>query len=564
MSHRSGLSLARLDEFIFGLAIAEYSRIKEEGATNSLTIPVDARIANHVPKDLTPRAVTLLHYPLTAPARRVRIPYFLMRYFDLGVIVVYLLGITWFGAQFRSSQKTLKDYFLGGKRAPWWAIAFSIVSAETSTLTVIGTPALSFGGNFGFLQVVFGYLLARIIISVLFLPHYFRGEMFTAYELMQHRFGSRIRKLTAGLFLILRALAEGVRVFAISIVISIVLGTGEMASIALIVCLTLFYTFEGGMTAVIWTDVIQMFLYVAGAILSFFVILEHIPGGWPHVLEVADGLAKFQIFDFSFSLTQEFFSRTYTFWAGVLGGCFLTTASHGTEQLMVQRYLAAKSQAEGRAALLASWVVIFFQFTLFLLIGVLLFVYYRDTNLSAPNPPDRIYPEFIWNNLPVGVAGIVIAAILAAAMSNLSAALNSLASTTIMDFYRPLVSSRRGNVPSESHLLQLARRATLAWGVILFLIGLLARQWGPVLEAGLSIASILYGSLLGVFLLGLLTRGVRETAAMIGMVAGFVLMLYIKFGTSIAWTWYVMIGTAITFFSALVASLFAKERAQNG
>ncbi len=237
-----------------------------------------------------------------------------MRYFDLAVILLYLIGITWFGSRFRNSQKTLKDYFLGGRTAPWWAIAFSIVSAETSTLTVIGTPALAFNGNFGFLQVIFGYLLARIVISTLFLPHYFRGEMFTAYELMGRRFGPNIRKLTAGTFLILRALAEGVRVFAISIVISIILGTGEVASIILIVCLTLLYTFEGGMTAVIWTDVVQMFLYVAGAILSFFVILGKIPGGWGHVSTVVNDLGKFQIFDFRFALNSEFFARTYSFW----------------------------------------------------------------------------------------------------------------------------------------------------------------------------------------------------------------------------------------------------------
>src|SRR5215813_12131246 len=205
-----------------------------------------------------------------------------MRWLDLGVIAVYLVAITWFGARFRSSQKSLKDYFLGGKSAPWWAIALSIVSAETSTLTVIGTPALSFQGNFGFLQVVFGYLLARIVISALFLPAYFRGEMYTAYELMRRRFGERIRKLTAGTFLVLRALAEGVRVFAVSIIITTILGTGELISILVIVALTLFYTFEGGMTAVIWTDVAQMVLYVAGAVLSLIVLLHQIPGGWAH------------------------------------------------------------------------------------------------------------------------------------------------------------------------------------------------------------------------------------------------------------------------------------------
>jgi solute:Na+ symporter, SSS family len=468
-----------------------------------------------------------------------------MRWIDLGVIAAYLAGITWFGARFRKSQHTLKDYFLGGKTVPWWAIALSIVSAETSTLTVIGTPVLSFQGNFGFLQVVLGYLLARVVIAALFLPAYFRGEMFTAYELMRRRFGERIRRLTAGTFLILRALAEGVRVVAISLVISIVLGTGEKTSIAAILCLTLFYTYEGGMTAVIWTDVVQMALYVIGAVLSLFVILHEIPGGWSHVAAVAETSQKFQVFDFGFS-----FTRTYTFWAGVIGGCFLTTASHGTEQLLVQRLLAARTERQSRAALFASWFVIFIQFTLFLVIGVCLYTLYSDRHWPPPDVPDKIYPLFVWQHLPVGVAGLVIAAILAAAMSNLSAALNSLASTSVMDFLKPSTAASG---------LKLARRVTVLWAVVLFGVGLLARSWGSVLQAGLSIASIIYGSLLGVFLLGLLTRRVQENAAMCGMSAGLVLMLYIKFGTPIAWTWYVVIGTSATFLTGLAASFFFKE-----
>lgn len=479
-----------------------------------------------------------------------------MRIFDLGVILAYLIGITVFGARFGKGQSTLKEYFLGGREAPWWAIAFSIVSAETSTLTVIGTPALAYAGDFGFLQVVFGYLLARILISAVFLPTYFRGEMFTAYEVMQRRFGVRIRKLTAGLFLVLRALAEGVRVFAISIVISIILGTGEMSSIVLIVALTLFYTFEGGMTAVIWTDVVQMFLYVIGAVISLVVILGQIDGGWAEVARIGGELNKFRIFDFGFELTPEFFTRTYSFWAGVIGGCFLTTASHGTEQLMVQRLLSAKDEAQSRKALMASWVVIFIQFTMFLVIGVCLFVFYRQRGLAAPQPPDRIYPEFIWNYLPHGIAGLVIAAILAAAMSNLSAALNALASTTVMDFYKPMTGGRR----PEEFYLRVAKLATLAWGAALFGIALVARNWGSVLQAGLSIASILYGSLLGVFLLGLLTKRTRENAAMVGMTAGFVLMLYIKFFTPIAWTWYVLIGTTATFVTAYAMSFVLPEK----
>jgi len=483
------------------------------------------------------------------------------RWIDLAVIAAYLAGITWFGARFRNTQHSLKDYFLGGRNAPWWAIALSIVSAETSTLTVIGTPALSFTGNFGFLQVVLGYLLARIVISTLFLPAYFRGEMYTAYQLMDVRFGPRIRKLTAGTFLILRALAEGVRVFAISIVISIVLGTGEMTSIVFIMILTLVYTYEGGMTAVIWTDVVQMILYVFGAGVSLWALLHQIPGGWSHVVDVAGPLNKFQIFDFRLGPPAEFFARTYSFWGGVIGGCFLTTASHGTEQLIVQRLLSAGSERQSRAALLSSWVVICIQFTLFLIVGVCLFTLYQDRGMQRPTVTDSIYPRFIWEQLPTGVSGLVIAAILAAAMSNLSAALNALASTTVIDLWRPFVGN--STVTEESTWLRRARLATVFWGAILLGVALLARNWGGVLEAGLGIASIIYGSLLGVFLLGLLTRRANENGAMVGMCVGLAVTLYVRFYTPVAWTWYILLGTGITFTTGWLASFGKSSKPQS-
>jgi len=488
-----------------------------------------------------------------------------MHYADLGIIAAYLTGITLFGAHFRRGQTSLREYFLGGRTAPWWAIALSIVSAETSTLTIVGTPALAFGGNLGFLQIVLGYLLARLVISVLLLPHYFRGEMFTAYELMRRRFGERVRKLTASIFLVTRAMAEGVRVFAISLVVSIVLGTfawfralgaerGEIASIVLIVLLTLFYTFEGGMTAVIWTDVVQMSLYVVGAVASFVVILGKIPGGWDHVAAVAGAAHKFTIFDFRFAPNIEFFSRTYSFWAGVAGGCFLTTATHGTDQLMVQRLLSARDQRQSRAALLASWLVILVQFVLFLLIGVLLFVYYADRQLPAPLKRDRIYPEFVWSQLPAGLSGLIIAAIFAAAMANLSAALNSLASTTVVDFF-----GARAKGVSEARLVRLARWATVVWGLVLLGIAIAARHSPSVLEAGLTIGSIPMGALLGVFLLGVLTKRPREGAAMAGVVAGLATVLYVNQRTTIAFTWYVLIGTIMTFGVGMAAAMFQKE-----
>ena len=478
-----------------------------------------------------------------------------MHFLDLAVILAYLAGITWFGAHFRSGEKGLRQYFLGGREAPWWAIALSIVSAETSTLTIVGTPALAFSGNMAFLQLVLGYLLARILICALFLPHYFRGEMFTAYELMRRRFGERVRKLTAAIFLVTRALAEGVRVFAVSLVISIVLGTGEMASIVLIAGLTLFYTIQGGMTAVIWTDVVQMCLYVFGAVLSLVVIVGKIPGGWGHAVAAAGAAHKFAIFDFHFAPTMEFFARKYTFWAGVAGGCFLTTASHGTDQLMVQRLLSARDERDSRKALLASWVLVAFQFTLFLLIGILLWVYYGGLGQTAP-AADRIYPQFIWNNLPPGLAGLAIAAILAAAMANLSAALNALSSTVVVDFLGGESSA------GERGAVRRARLATVLWAAVLVGIAYAARHSHSVLEAGLTIASIPSGALLGVFLLGVLTRRPGEWAAMAGVVAGLTVALAVYFETPVAYTWYVMIGATVTFGCGLAASWLGRALAR--
>lgn len=420
-----------------------------------------------------------------------------------------------------------------------------MVSAETSTLTIIGTPPLAYAGSYVFLQVVMGYLVARLVISAIFLPQYFRGQILTAYQLMERRFGPRARKVTAAVFLITRSLAEGVRVFAISIVISIVLHTGGMASILVIVAVTIFYTFEGGMTAVIWTDVLQMAMYVVGAAVSFFVLLGKIPGGLHHVAELAGPAGKFRVFDFRWSWTLP-----YTFWAGVIGGTFLTTASHGTDQLVVQRLLSAKNERESRLALFASWVVIFVQFSLFLTIGLLLWVY-RNGQSFPGGDLDRLYPAFIWESLPVGLAGLAMAAIIAAAMANLSAALNSLASATVVDFYQPLTRARR----SSSHYLLVSRISTVIWGGVLASIAVVASRWGSVLESGLSIASVTLGILLGVFLLGVLTRRPGENAAIWGVVAGTVTMLFVKFGTSIPFTWWVLIGSTVTFGVGYLASL---------
>lgn len=473
---------------------------------------------------------------------------------DFAIIALYLAGITLFGLRFRKKQRTLRDYFLAGRDIPWWAIALSIVAAETSTLTIISIPGLAYDTNLTFLQVIMGYVVGRVVISFVLLPHYFRGDLFTAYELIERRFGRGLRSLTAGLFLLTRGAAEGVRVYAVSIVVSIALGTGEIASIAIITALTLIYTFEGGLAAVIWTDVVQTAIYVGGTLVGLGTILHLVPGGWSAIYSAGSAAGKFQVFNFS---TSPWIS--YTFWSGVIGGAFFTTASHGTDQLIVQRLLAAKGQKQSATALLSSGIAILFQFALFLIVGVMLWAFYRQPS-SVFGKPDRIYPTFIVTHMPHGVSGLLIAAILAAAMSNLSAALNSLSSSSIMDFY-----ARLRPQAEEKTKMRLSRLATLAWALVLFALAVIAlHKVGRVVEVGLQIASVAYGALLGAFLLGTLTLRANQLGAMIGMLCGFAIELYLWRRTSVPWTWWVMIGTAVTFGVGWTMSILLPSQKTSG
>jgi len=462
---------------------------------------------------------------------------------DFAIILVYLSGITLFGVRFRRSQHSLRDYFLGGRSAPWWAIASSLVATETSTLTIIGTPAIAYDGNLGFLQLVLGYLVARVILCVVIVPQYFQGEFYTAYQLLEKRFGTRMKRCAAIVFMVTRTLAEGVRIAAIGKVVSVAFGTGERSSIAIVAALTIVYTFEGGMRAVIWTDVVQLALYLTGSFAAFFLLLHRIPGGWPTVVRVAAATGdKLRIFDFTYSLT-----RSYTFWSGILGGTFLTMASHGTDQTMVQRLLAARNESDGKKALLASGILIFVQFALFLVLGVMLFVYAQHAGLPVPaGDSDRIFPEFIVREMPMGMTGFVLASIFAVAMSNASGSLNSLASSSMID----LGGDRDARTSGQQ--LRRSRYMTLTWGLVLGALGL--ARWGHVLEAGLTVASITYGGLLGVFLLGSWNRRANQTGALVGLLAGIASMIAVWRFTPLAFTWYVLVGTLIAFSVGSVAS----------
>lgn len=488
---------------------------------------------------------------------------------DVAVLFSYLVGVVLFGFLVGRSQKTLQDYFVSGHRLPAWAILGSIVATETSTVTFISVPGVAFAGNYTFLQLVFGYLLGRVAVSVLLMPGIFRGEVLTVYELLGQRFGPSTRRLASGVFLTTRSLADGFRLFATALVLAALLeSTGRfsgggtellVASILLISLLTVVYTYAGGMTAVVWTDVAQLCVYLVGAVGAAFVLLGEIPGGWSGVVATAEPLDKFRVTDFTLSL-----SRSYTFWSGLIGGMFLTTATHGTDQMMVQRYLCARSIRDARVALLASGLVVLAQFTLFLGIGTMLFVFYTTVapaemsafTVSGQIATDRVFPHFIVNHLPVGLVGLVLAAILAAAMSTLSSSLNSSAAAAMGDFWLPA----RGTRMPAAEQLALSRRLTVVFAIVQAGAALVAIELSRrVVDEVLGLAAFTSGLILGLFLLGTLTRRVGERGALVGVAVGTLVMLGVKLGTPVSWQWYVLVGSAVTFAAGWLASLSQTE-----
>ena len=376
---------------------------------------------------------------------------------DYLVIGGYLVAITAFGSWFARFQKTTRDYFLTDRSVPWWAVCFTVVATETSTLTFIGIPAAAYAGNMTFLQLALGYVIGRIIVSALFIPAYFRGDLFTSYELLQRRFGTRVKTLSAVIFLITRSLADGIRLFATALVISVVTSVPVPWVVIVLGAAMIVYTVRGGVSAVIWTDVVQMFVYIAGAAAVALSLLNRIPGGWPAVLEAGRAAGKFVVIDASFDL-----SRAYTLWAGVLGGVALTLATHGTDQFLVQRLLVGAQPREASRGLILSGFIVFAQFIVFLLIGVMLFVYYQHTPLPQPlTRNDEILPIFVVNSLTHGLAGFIVAAIVAAA---LSPSLNAMAATTVNDFYLALRAAGRRSGHADASVAagddRLGRRAT--------------------------------------------------------------------------------------------------------
>src|SRR5256885_262590 len=486
-----------------------------------------------------------------------------MKALDIFIIFGYLVGIVLFGTWFGRKQQTTRDYFLGDRSVPWWAVAFSIVATETSTITFISIPGIAFarGGNFQFLQLVFGYLLGRVVISILFIPSYFRGELLTVYQLLDRRFGGKIKMVAASLFVVMRNIADGIRLLLTAIVLAAVYASFQpaanaetiiIASIILIGVAMIIFTYFGGMEAVIWVEVVQLGIYIAGAIAAAIALVMSINGGLAAAHSLALQYGKYSLFDFTLDHT-----RVYTFWSGLLGGCFLTMSTHGTDQYLVQRYLCTDHPRKAIIALLTSGAIVLVQFIGFLFIGVLLFAFYHPftdpayaTAVSTAYPftgGDRVFPDFITKHMPSGLSGLVVAAIFAAALSS---SLNSIAATAVNDLYKPF----RRNRP-DKHYLRVSHWLTLVWGVVQILVAVAAMSYpSSALDKALSVASLINGPVLGVFLVGTFLRRVSEPPALIGMIASIVVMLYIRFWTPIAWTWYVLIGSLVTFFVAWLVS----------
>jgi solute:Na+ symporter, SSS family len=477
------------------------------------------------------------------------------RTLDYIIIAVFLIGIALWGIFSGGKQKNVKDYFLGSKVVPWWAVCFSIVAAETSTLTFISIPGLAYLTNLNFLQLTLGYLIGRVVVALVFLPAYSKGEMKTAYTYIETRFGGKTRSFASIIFLFTRTAADGVRLFATAIPLYLMMQIDYPLAIAIIAVITLVYTYTGGVKGIIWVDVILMFIYLGGAITAIIFLLDLIPGGWGSVVAAASDADKFAIINLGFDNgVSGFFAQPYTLLGGLIGGAFLSMASHGTDQLIVQRLLTTKTLKDSQKAIVGSGIIVIFQFTIFLILGVILYAYYGTLDVKS----DEIFPMFIINVLPAGITGIIIAGLFAAAMSTLAGSMSSLSSSSMMDLYIPFF----GDVADEKRKLFISRLFTVFWAFMLVLSAIFFMESSrAVVEIALSIASFTYGGLLGTFLLGLFVKRARQEDALAGFVAGIFIMVTVISLKLVAWTWYTLIGVIATLLiGSLLTVLSGKDR----
>ncbi len=470
---------------------------------------------------------------------------------DIVVMLVYLVLVTGFGVALARYQTDSRAYFLGNRNIPWWAVCLSVVATETSVITFIGVPALSYEGDLRFIQLTLGYLAARILLAAFFLPAYLKQDTYTVYGFLSRRFGQRARSYAAGLFFVTQVLGSGVRLYAAALVLSTVLDISSISTaIVLIAAVTILYTWAGGISAVIWTDCLQAVIMIGGGVLALVILAGMLPEGLSGVLATAAAAGKLRLCDFSLSLTMK-----YTFWSGLIGGAFLGMASHGTDQVIAQRLLTCRTLADGRKAIVGSALIIIPQFLLFLLIGVLLHYYYLAHPPLVPfDKWDRIFPHFIVNYFPPVAAGLVVAAMFGAAMSTLDSGIQALSASTVMDIIRPLTGSKR---PAADYL-GLSRWLVVFWGAVLVVVAFFAGGWGPVLETGLTMPSFTYGPLLGLFVLGFFTKVSAPRAITAAVGAGLAGIILVVNYTGLAFTWYVFTGTLITVTVGLAVQRFSR------
>ncbi|HVS02763.1 MAG TPA: sodium:solute symporter [Thermoanaerobaculia bacterium] len=472
---------------------------------------------------------------------------------DLAILLAYLAGVVALGLWIGRGARTVAAYVVGDRDLPWWALLGSIVATETSTITFLSIPGFAYGADFTWLQIAFGFLLGRLAVAALLLPQYFAGSYFTAYEVLHRYFGGAVKQVAALLFVATRTGADGLRLFLSAIVLQEMTGIPMAWAVVALGLTTIVYTYLGGMRAVVWTDVVQLVVYLGGAGVALGLILEALPGGWGQLMAMGQAAGKLRLFDLTLDPAQP-----YGLWAGLVGGIFITLGSHGVDQLMVQRYLSARSLADARRALTLSGVVIVAQFALFLLIGVALWAFYQLAPPAVPfDRPDRVFVRFILEQMPVGVLGLLLGAVFAAAMSTLSSSLNSCASTAANDLWLPLARSR----PTPERQLRVVRVLTAVFGLAQIGVGI-GGQWltASVINSVLGFVAFTTGIVLGVFFLGMYTRRVGQRAALTGMVLGLAAMAWVFFATPLAWPWFALVGSALTFVLGWAASLVWPRR----
>ncbi|KMM36925.1 sodium:solute symporter [Guptibacillus hwajinpoensis] len=469
---------------------------------------------------------------------------------DYIVLVVYILGIAWFGARFGKKQNTTKDYFLGGRSIPWWAIGLSVMATQASAITFIGAPGWGYEGGLERINTFINVPLAMAFLIATIVPFFYRAEVYTAYEYLERRFGAGTRTLSAALFLVARGLATGVVLYAPALVLSVVTGWDIKLTIILMAVIAVSYTVLGGISAVIWTDVIQMFVLWLGAAISIVVILVKVPGGMSSILTSASDAGMLQSLNFSFDLSVE-----YSVWAGVIGGFFLHAAYFGTDQSQIQRVLTSKSIRESKLSLVLSGVLLIPQMLLFLFIGILLFAFYQtfgDPNIDNLN---ELFPLFVVNQLPAGISGLIIAGVFAAAMSSLDSALNSLSAVSIRDFYGQFVKKNA----SDEHYLKASRWATIFWGIYATIFAFFAANLGPVIEAVNKIGSYFYGALLGVFILAIFTKRTNGVGAVTGIIAGMLSVWGVTQFAEVSWLYNNFVGAIISVGVGYVVSFIGEK-----